>query len=95
MKRAMKQYTVQLYPEFIEKIDKMAGSLGLSRSQLMRNLMESAYEDAVILERFGLFSAFKLGQKVVKKIKEGIASGRIGLTKDGDLRVNDEVLKGE
>ena len=95
MKKAMKQYTVQLTPEFIEKIDKMADKLGLSRSQLMRNLMESAYEDAVILEKFGLFSAFRLGQKVVKKIKEGIASGKIGLNSEGDLVVEGKVLKGK
>ena len=28
----------------LKKIDRMAEKLGLSRSQLMRNLMESAYE---------------------------------------------------
>ena len=89
MKQPAKQYTVQLDPEFVEKIDKMAEKLGLSRSQMMRNLMKSGLEDAVTLERFGLFSAFRLGQKVMKKIKEGIASGRIRLTKEGDLKIEE------
>ena len=89
MKKPMKQYTVQLDPEFIENIDKMADKLGLSRSQLMRNLMVSGYEDAVILDKFGLFSAFKLGEKVVKKVKEGIASGRIRLTREGELKIDE------
>jgi predicted DNA-binding protein len=89
MKHPAKQYTVQLDPEFVEKIDKMAEKLGLSRSQMMRNLMKSGLEDAVTLERFGLFSAFRLGQKVMKKIKEGIASGRIRLTKEGDLKIEE------
>ena len=89
MKHPAKQYTVQLDPEFVEKIDKMAEKLGLSRSQMMRNLMKSGFEDAVMLERFGLFSAFRLGQKVMKKIKEGIASGRIRLTKEGDLKIEE------
>jgi hypothetical protein len=87
MKRPRKQYTVQLDPQFVENIDKMADKLGLSRSQLMRNLMESGYEDAVMLEKFGLFAAFKLGEKVVKKIKEGIASGKIRLGEDGELKI--------
>ena len=89
MKQPAKQYTVQLDPEFVEKIDKMAEKLGLSRSQMMRNLMKSGLEDAVTLERFGLFSAFRLGQKGMKKIKEGIASGRIRLTKEGDLKIEE------
>jgi len=88
MKRPAKQYTVQLDPEFVKKIDRMAEKLNLSRSQLMRNLMENAYEDAAIMEKFGLFNAFNLGQKVIKKIKEGIASGRIRLAKDGDVIID-------
>ena len=89
MKRPAKQYTVQFDPEFIEKIDKMAEKLGLSRSQMIRNLTESGYEDAVMLDRFGLFSAFHLGQKVMKKVKEGIASGSIRVTKEGDLKIEE------
>jgi predicted transcriptional regulator len=89
MKRPAKQYTVQLDPEFVEKVDKMADRLGLSRSQIMRNLMMSGYEDAELLDRFGLFSAFRLGQKVMAKIKEGIASGSIRVTREGDLKIEE------
>lgn len=55
----------------------------------MRNLMKSAYEDAKMLDKFGLFTAFQFGEKVVKKVKEGMASGKISLDKDGDLKITD------
>lgn len=57
MKKRKQAYTVQLDPDFVEKIDKMADKLGLSRSQLMGNLLESGYEDAVILDKFGFLTA--------------------------------------
>ena len=89
MKRAKKQYTVQLNPDFVQKIDEMAEKLGLTRSQMMRNLMMSGYDDAVILEKTGLFAAYKLGEKVIRKIKEGLVSGKYGLDKDGNLKINE------
>ena len=89
MKKSKKQYTVQLDSDFVEKIDAMAEKLDVSRSQLMRNLMVSGYEDAKLLDTFGLFSAFKLGEKAIRKIKEGLVSGKYSLDKKGDLKIND------
>lgn len=90
MKKAKEQYTVQLDPEFVSKLDKMAEKLNLSRSQLMRNLMESGYEDAVMLEKIGLIAAFKFGQKLISKIREGIATGRITLDEKEGLKIKDK-----
>lgn len=90
MVKAKEQYTVQLDPQFVEKLDKMAEKIGVSRSQLMRNFLESAYEDAVMLDKIGLLAAFKFGQKMIKKIREGIASGRITFNEDGELKITDQ-----
>lgn len=68
MKRK-EQYTVQLDPEFVEKLDKLANKLGLTRSQLMRNLLINGYEETVVLDKLGLVAAVKFGQKV-KEYKE-------------------------
>ena len=73
----------------MEKVDELANKLGLSRSQMMRNLIISGYDDAIILEKSGLFTAFSFGQKVIKKIKEGIASGKYGLDKDGNIIIHE------
>lgn len=82
------QVTLQLNPEFVEKVDKMAESLGMPRSQVMRNLMMNGYDDAVILQKAGLFTAYKLGEKVVRKIKNGLVSGKYSLDQDGELKID-------
>ncbi len=82
------QVTIQLEPEFVEKIDQLAESLGMPRSQVMRNLMKNGYDDAVILEKAGLFTAYRFGEKVVRKIKEGLMMGRYSLDEDGELKIN-------
>lgn len=87
MKEPKQQYTIQLDPEFVAKIDKMADKMGMKRTQLMRNLMIAGYEDAVMLEDIGLFAAYKFGDKLIRKIKEGLASGKIRYNKDGDLDI--------
>ena len=88
-KKAKVQVTVQLDAEFVEKIDKMAERLSLSRSQVIRNLAVNGYDDAAILEKTGLFSAYKLGEKVVRKIKNGLVSGKYSLDEDGELKINE------
>jgi len=69
MKKAKEQYTVQLEPEFVERLDKMAAKLELSRSQLMRNLLKTAYDDAVIYDKLGVFKAIQVG-RMVKEYKD-------------------------
>ncbi len=89
MKKTKEQYTVQLEPEFVAKLDEMATKIGVSRSQLMRNLLESAYEDAIMLEKIGLLAAFKFGQKLIKNIRAGIASGKITFNEEGELKIKE------
>jgi hypothetical protein len=88
--RAKMQVTLQLDPDFVGKIDRMAESLGMPRSQVMRNLMVNGYDDAVILQKAGLFSAYKLGEKVVRKIKDGLVSGKYSLDQDGNLKIDEK-----
>ncbi|OQC29190.1 MAG: Ribbon-helix-helix protein, copG family [Deltaproteobacteria bacterium ADurb.Bin072] len=89
MSKMKEQYTVQLEPEFVEKLDKIADDLGISRSQLMRNFLEYAYDDAMMLDKLGMFSTLKFGQKLIKKIKEGLSTGRIFIDKDGEIKTRD------
>ena len=63
------QYTVQLEPEFVDKLDHLANELGLTRSQLMRNLLKTAYEDAAILHKIGLIPAVQFGKRI-KEFKD-------------------------
>ena len=88
-KKAKMQVTIQLDAGFVDKVDKMAERLSLSRSQMIRNLAVNGYDDAVILEKTGLFSAYKLGEKVVRKIKNGLVSGKYSLDQDGELKIDE------
>jgi hypothetical protein len=88
--KAKMQVTLQLDPGFVEKVDKMAENLGMPRSQVMRNLMINGYDDAVILQKAGLFAAYKLGEKVVRKIKHGLVSGKYSLDQNGELKIDEK-----
>lgn len=59
MKKKKEAFTVQLDPDFVKKIDKLADKIGLSRSQFMGNLLQTAYEDAVWLDKIGVLSAVR------------------------------------
>jgi len=74
MKKNMEQYTVQLDPEFVKKLDKMANKYGLHRSQLMRNFLESAYEDAAVLDKMGIIPLVKGAKDAFRKFMEKMAS---------------------
>lgn len=89
MKKAYEQITVQVNPDLVKKLDKMAAKLKVTRSTLVRNLLESGYEDAAMLERIGVLTAFSMGQKLISKIKAGIASGKISFDQEGNLKMKE------
>lgn len=72
MKKATEQYTVQLDPQFVKKIDDMAAKLDLSRNQMMRNFLENSYEEAKVLDSIGLLPLFKMVRDKFIKSKKTI-----------------------
>lgn len=69
----MKQYeqiTVHVSPGFTEKLDNLAKKLNLSRSQLVRNLLESGYEDAKILATLGVIPAVQMFRDLIQRKKD-------------------------
>lgn len=81
------QITIHLTPGFAKKLQDMADRLKISRSTLVRNLLETAYEDARVMELTGILTAVQFGQKILSKIKEGIATGRITFDENGELEI--------
>jgi hypothetical protein len=86
-KEAKYQYSVMLKPSMVKEIDKLAVKYGLTRSQFMGNLIENALEDAKIMDSAGLFKVVVVGEKVMRKFKEYLFSGRISMDKDGELEI--------
>ena len=71
----------------IEKIDATAKKLNMSRSQLLRNLTETAYQDMVILDSLGLLTVGNIGKKIISKLKTGLSSGKYIIDEEGEIDV--------
>ena len=78
MKKKKENFTVQLEPELVAKIDKLAEKLGMSRGQLMRNCLISGFDDAVMLDRLGVLQAINYTSRL-REFKESIYKGEIPL----------------
>jgi metal-responsive CopG/Arc/MetJ family transcriptional regulator len=81
------QYSVMLKPSLVKEIDRIAEKLGLTRSQFMGNLIETALEDAKVMEKAGLFKAVIVSEKVMRKFKEYLFSGKITMDEKGELEI--------
>lgn len=48
--------SVYLDADFVREVDALADKIGITRSQMVRNLAMVGYEDSKILDAFGLFT---------------------------------------
>lgn len=63
------QITMLLEKEYVEKIDKVAKKLRISRNQLLRNIILNGCEDIGILDKTGLFSVIGFMRDVKDRLK--------------------------
>jgi metal-responsive CopG/Arc/MetJ family transcriptional regulator len=63
-------YTVMLKPSLVNELEKLAEKAGISRSQFMANMIEIGYEDAKLLDKFGLIKAVTAGKKIINSLIE-------------------------
>jgi predicted DNA-binding protein len=61
-----KNYSIQLDDEFADKLQKLADRLEIPRSQLMRNLLQNGYDEAIYLEKLGVVYV----SKKIRSLKE-------------------------
>lgn len=56
-----KGITISIYVDssFVGQVDALADKIGVTRSQMFRNLAVVGYEDAKILDAFGLFTLMR------------------------------------
>ncbi len=85
--RPNKQYSIQLEPEVIEKIDYYAKEYNLTRSQLMRNIIIAGLDDFNILHKAGIMKAIQFADKVVTTIKNLINGEKIYIGENGKLKI--------
>jgi len=87
--RDNKQYSVQLEPEIIAKIDYYAKEYGLTRSKLMRNLIITGLDDMNILHKAGVLKMIQFKDKVVMTIQNLINDKKLYVGKNGNLKVKE------
>lgn len=87
VKEARQQYSVMLKPSTVKELDRMSEKYGLTRSQFMGNLIETALDEAKVFENIGLFKMAVIGDKVMKKFKEAMAKGKVSFDEEGDLEI--------
>ena len=75
--RRNKEIKISLTEEEMERIEKIAKKIGITKSRLARNLVIASLEDIEILEKLGFIEIVKL----LKKIKDKAL-------KEKDLKLN-------
>jgi len=69
--------TIQVERELVDKIDILADKYNLTRSQLMRNMLEMGYDDAHMLESVGILPVVHFGINVFERFKESLKAGNV------------------
>ena len=65
--RRDKEIKISLTQEEMERIEKIAKKVNITKSRLARNLVLVALEDAELLNKLGLFDAVKMIEKIREK----------------------------
>ena len=62
-----KEIKISLTQEEMERIEKIAQKIGITKSRLARNLVLAGLEDAELLNKLGLFDIVKMIEKIREK----------------------------
>jgi metal-responsive CopG/Arc/MetJ family transcriptional regulator len=89
VKEAKQQYTVMLKPSVVKQIDMMAEKYGSTRSRLLSNMVENNLDEMKIMEKAGLFKMVVVSDKVMRKFKELLFSGKVSLDKNDKLDIRE------
>lgn len=74
--------TIQIEKELIDKIDILADKYNLTRSQLMRNMIQMGYDDAQLLETVGILPVVHFGINIIDRFKKALKEGSVEI-RDG------------
>lgn len=73
-------------PAMVEEIDTMAQKLNLTRSQMIRNLLDTGLDDLRVLHASGFIGVVKYSQEMIQAVGAALKSGRVRLV-DGELTI--------
>lgn len=70
--KKLEQINVMLERTDIDEIERLAKMIGISRGQLMRNLVKNGLDDAVVFEKIGLLGVITSGMKAIRNLRKKI-----------------------
>ena len=82
-----KKITIMIKPENLKEINRIANKGGLSRSQLIDNLLEVGLDGVKIYESLGIVSAVGYGRQIVNWFKKSKEEGKVVIGEDGDFKI--------
>jgi hypothetical protein len=80
------QVTIKLKKGMHDELEKFAKKLGISKTQLIINLVETGLDDVKIFDELGLYDLVMLGGRVTRAIKEKFYKGE-ATVEEGELKI--------
>jgi predicted DNA-binding protein len=68
-----KGMTVLVAGEVMDRLDRIADKIGISRTQLVRNIVESGLEEVEALDALGLFAVMKWTEAMKERLRERLS----------------------
>jgi len=86
IKESYEQVSIQIDTKKLKRIDATAKKFNMSRSELLRNLINVAYDDMILLDSLGLLTVGHIGRKIVSKLKIGLSTGKYTINEEGEIK---------
>jgi hypothetical protein len=83
------QITIKMKKSMHDEVEELAGKLGISKTQLIVNLVDTGLDDMRIFNTLGLVDLVTIGGRITKSIKEKFYKGE-AVIKEGELKIKME-----
>jgi hypothetical protein len=80
------QITVKIKKSMHDDLEKMAQKLGISKTQLVVNLIDTGLDDVRILDKLGINDLVMIGGRIARKMKEKFYLGEANI-ENGELKI--------
>lgn len=83
------QVTIKLKKSMHDEVEKFAEKLGISKTQLIINLIDTGLDDVKIFNALKLYDLMMIGGRITRSIKEKFYKGE-AVIEDGELKIKVE-----
>ena len=73
--KKLEQINVMLERSDIEKIERLAKKIGITRGQLMRNLVKNSLDEALLFDKTGFLGVVTSGMDAIRNLRKKLDRG--------------------